>query len=92
MSKQKKSSKAVPNKNSKTTENSKNKNSILGMLSANADGLGKKLHSLKHEISETNSKIFTIQETQFRSKGRVKIKDFVMFESIRKNKERGGAC
>ena len=64
-------------------------NSVVGMLSANANGLGKKLHSLKHEIKETNSKIFTIQETQFRTKGRIKIKDFVIFECIRKNKEKG---
>ena len=60
------------------------------MLSANADGLGKKLHSLKHEINETNSKIFTVQETQYRTKGRVKIEEFVIFESIRKNREKGG--
>ena len=63
----------------------------MGIFSANADGLGKKLHSLKHELVETNSHIFTIQESQYKSKGRVKIKDFIIFEAIRKNKESGGS-
>ena len=61
------------------------------MFSANADGLGKKIHSLKFEINETQSQIFTLQETQFRTKGRLKIKDFITFEAIRKNKEKGGS-
>ena len=42
------------------------------MFSANADGLGNKIQSLKHEIEETQSQIFTLQETQFRTKGRLK--------------------
>ena len=61
------------------------------MFSSNADGLGKKIHSLKNEIKETQSHIFTLQETQFKKKGRLNIKDFVIFESIRKNKEKGGS-
>ena len=61
------------------------------MFSVNADGLGKKVHSLRHEIVETQSQIFTLQETQFRTKGRLKIKDFIIFETIRKNKEKGGS-
>ena len=61
------------------------------MFSANADVLGKKIHSLKFELNETQSQIFTIQQKQFRTKGRLKIKDFIIFESIRKNKERGGS-
>ena len=61
------------------------------MFSANADGLGEKIQSLRHEIRETHSQILTIQETQFRTKGRLKIKDFIIFEAIRKNKERRGS-
>ena len=61
------------------------------MFSANADVLGKKIHSLKFELNETQSQIFTIQQKLFRTKGRLKIKDFIIFESIRKNKERGGS-
>ena len=79
-----------PNKNSKTSKHN-NRNTILGIFSANASGLGKKSHSLKHELNMTNSQIFTIQESHFRTKGRLKIKDFIIFESIRKNKEKGGS-
>ena len=46
---------------------------------------------MKHELVETNSQIFTIQESHIKTKGRVKIKDFVIFEAIRKNKESGGS-
>ena len=60
------------------------------MFSANANGLHSKMHSLKHELSQTNSQIFTIQETHYKTKGRIKVKDFVVFEVIRKNKEKGG--
>ena len=41
----------------------KNSNHVLGTFSANDDGLGKKIHSLKFEINETQSQIFTLQET-----------------------------
>ena len=61
------------------------------MFSANAGGLGKKIHSLKHELNETFSHIFTIQESHFRTRGQLKINDFIIFESIRKNKEKGGS-
>ena len=61
------------------------------MFSANAGGLGKKIHSLKHELNETNSHIFTIQESHFRARGRLKVDNFIIFESIRKNKEKGGS-
>ena len=59
------------NKNSKTSKH-KNSNTILGMFSANASGLGRKIHSLKHELNVTNAHIFTIQERHFRTRGRLK--------------------
>ena len=34
--------------------------------------------------------LFTIQETKFKKKGRFKVEEFIIFESIRKNKEKGG--
>ena len=60
------------------------------MFSANADGMNRKGHSLKHEIKESQSSIFTIQETKFKKKERFKLDEFIIFESIRKNKEKGG--
>ena len=60
------------------------------MFSANADGLNKKGHSLKYQIKNCNAGIFTVQETNFKKKGRFKLEDFEVFESIRQNKEKGG--
>ena len=61
------------------------------MFSANADGLNKKVHSLKFEVKDSKSAIFTIQETKLKKKGRFKLEGFEIFESIRKNKEKGGS-
>ena len=74
-----------PHKPKKTNINHKNQkqNSTLTMFSANADGLSRKMHSLKHQLEECNAAIFTIQETQFRKKGRFKFKDYEVFEAIR---------
>ena len=41
------------------------------MFSANADGLNKKVNSLKHQLKECDAAIFTIQETQFKKKREV---------------------
>ena len=60
------------------------------MFSANADGLNSKIHSLKHQLNECNAAMFTIQETQFKKKGKFQYEDFIIFEVIRKNKEKGG--
>ena len=60
------------------------------MFSAIADGLNKKVHSLKYQIKESNAAVFKIQETNFSKKGRFKHEDFEIFEAIRQNKEKGG--
>ena len=60
------------------------------MFSANADSLMEKVHSYKYEIKETQSQIFTLQDTQFKPKDRLKILQFIIFEPLRKNKENGG--
>ena len=53
------------------------------MFSNNCNGANLKVESLKFEIKRTNSSIFTLQETHFSKKGRVKIDNFIVFESIR---------
>ena len=60
------------------------------MFSANADGLNKKAHSLRHLLKECIAAIFTVQETQFSKKGRFKCEEYDIFEAICKNKEKGG--
>ena len=59
------------------------------MISANAQGLKSKVESLKSEIKYLNAAIFTIQESHFMKKGKLKIENFEMFEAIRK-KHNGG--
>ena len=60
------------------------------MFSANAPGLCKKMHSIKYQIKEVNAAVFTVQETNFKKKGRLKCEEYEIFESIRQNKEKGG--
>ena len=63
----------------------------LNILSTNAAGLINKAEDLKNKIKLFNSGIFAIQETHFRKKGRFRIQNYCVFESIRKNKEKGGS-
>ena len=53
------------------------------MFSNNCNGANLKVESLKYELKRTNSSVFTLQETHFSKKGRVKVEDFVIFEAIR---------
>ena len=48
------------------------------------------MHSLKYHIKECNAGVFTVQETNFKKKGRFKFKEFEIFEAIRQNKDKGG--
>ena len=77
------------NKNKIKRGGKKNKNQSLIMLSANAEGLKSKVESLKNEILCQNVAIFTIQESHFTKKGKLKIENFETFEAIRK-KQNGG--
>ena len=61
------------------------------MLSTNAADLYHKSEDLKNKVRYFESGIFAIQETHFRKKGRFKMQDYHVFESIRKNKEKGGS-
>ena len=84
------------NKNSKTTksqikETKTSKNKHLNLLHVNAAGLNHKAGDLKNKIRYLNSSIISVQETQFRKKRRFKLDNFIVFESIRKHKEKGGS-
>ena len=59
------------------------------MFSNNAAGLKSKVDSLKNELKELNVSVFTIQETHFSKKGKIKLENYEIFEAIRK-KEKGG--
>ena len=59
------------------------------MFSTNANGIKKKIDSLKYQIKHLDIGLFTIQETMLVKRGRLKIDGFETFESFRK-KEGGG--
>ena len=50
-----------------------------------------KEEDLKNKVKYFNSSIFAVQETHYKKKGKFKLQDYVIFESIRKNKEHGGS-
>ena len=58
------------------------------IFSNNCNGAKLKVESLKFELKRTNSSIFTLQETHFAQKGRIKINNFKVFEAIHR-KEHG---
>ena len=68
----------------------KHKEEKLTIFSSNSEGLRSKINSFKHEIRKSNAAIFTIQETHFMKKGKLKIPGYEIFEAIRSNKKGGG--
>ena len=68
----------------------KSKEILLKIFSTNAAGLKLKIQSLKNEINTTNAAIFTVQETHFAKKGKLKVDGFEIFEAIRQKKKDGG--
>ena len=67
----------------------KKKKQELVLFSTNAAGLKTKIQSLKNEINNISASIFTVQETHFAKKGKIKMENFTIFEAIRK-KHNGG--
>ena len=81
------------NKNSRKHKNKrggrKHKSENLTIFSTNAAGLKAKMESFKSEISNSKAAIFTIQESHFNKKGKLRLENFEVFEAIRK-KQKGG--
>ena len=67
------------------------KETSLNILSTNARDMKYKEEDLKNKINHLGSSIFAVQETHYTRKGKFKLKDFQIFESIRKNKDHGGS-
>ena len=77
--------------------NSKNKTAVvletsLNILSTNASVMKYKESDLKEKVRFFNSSIFAVQETHYKQKGKFKMQDYQIFESIRKNKDQGVPC
>ena len=77
------------NKDKRKTVNIKE--TTFSILSTNANGLKHKAEDLKNKVKYFDSAIFAIQETHFQRKGKFKLQNYNIFESIRKNKEHGGS-
>ena len=60
----------------------------LNILSTNACDFNNKAEDLKDKTRYFDSAVFAVQETHYRKKGKFIMKDYHIFESIRKNKEK----
>ena len=62
----------------------------VNLFHTNAADLKHKSEDLKNKLKYFKTKIFSVNETHYKKKGHFKMDNFVIFESIRKNKEKGG--
>ena len=60
------------------------------ILGSNSAGLLNKSESFQRTIDKFNCGVFFVQETKVRRKNQIKIKDYIMFEHMRKDKGGGG--
>ena len=67
----------------------KHTNENLTIFSTNAAGLKAKLDSFKNELNTSEAAIFTIQESHFNKKGKLRLENFKVFEAIRKEQKGG---
>ena len=72
--------------------NKKSNNSSLNLtiIGNNTAGLTGKIDSLKRLIQVFNPAVVMLQETKYKSKGKIKMAGFEIFEQLRENNEGGG--
>ena len=80
----------IKGKYKKTNQCKKKQFEELNLFHTNAADLKHKSEDLKNKLQYFKTKIFSVNETHYRKKGHFKMDNFVIFESIRKNKEKGG--
>ena len=71
-------------------KNTKNFSRNLRFLGVNAAGLKSKLLSFNKVLTELNPSVFFVEETKMKYEGRLKLKNYVVFEKIRQDKNGGG--
>ena len=59
-------------------------------MGVNANGLKSKLNTFKKVLFDLQPSIFFIQESKYKTTGRLKFENFELFEMVRKNKDGGG--
>ena len=60
------------------------------MLGVNASGLKSKINTFKKVLVDLQPSVFFIQESKYKSTGKLKLENFVIFELVRQNREGGG--
>ena len=59
-------------------------------MGVNSAGLSSKLTTFRKVISELKPSVFFIQETKFKTEGKLKLENYTIFELVRKSKDGGG--
>ena len=62
----------------------------LRFLGVNSAGLRPKMKTFKKVIKELKPAVFFVQETKYKDTGKIKIDNYDIFESVRKNRDGGG--
>ena len=62
----------------------------LRFMGVNSAGLKSKFTTFKKVLSELKPSVFFIQETKFKTEGKLKLDNYLVFELLRKSKEGGG--
>ena len=70
----------------------KKSDKVIKIYTTNAAGLKSKMKSLSAQVKSLDIPIFTVQETHFTTKGKIKIDGYIVFESIRTKKKNGGTA
>ena len=63
---------------------------MLRIIGINANGISSKLQSLQHILNSLNPGVVCLQETKLRKVGKLKCKNYITFELVRKDSAGGG--
>ena len=59
-------------------------------MGVNSAGLKSKFTTFKKVLSELKPSVFFVQETKYKTEGKLKLDNYLVFELLRKNREGGG--
>ena len=82
--------KKKPNRRAKKRSKNKINQNNLNIIGMNAAGISSKLNSFNNIIRQLKPAIFFIEETKLKRQGRLKLKNYVVYELNRKDKNGGG--
>ena len=71
----------------------KNKRGVkkdIRLLGVNTAGIRPKVQSFRKVLSDLQPHIFFLEETKSKKSGSIKLNNYVIFEHIRQNQDRGG--